>query len=154
MKNTRKLNSGKFLEEIIYDCIAHKASVVEKDETDISGARKTLNLGHTTGHALELLYGKLSHGEYVLIGTYYELQIARKLGICGGQYAENIEKLVLTVIKRAPFFGDIERAAELAVHDKKNETELISLIVPKHEGEMRGNKYKKGRIRTLFKRGV
>ncbi len=135
LKNTRKLNSGKFLEEIIYDCIAHKASVVEKDETDISGARKTLNLGHTTGHALELLYGKLSHGEYVLIGTYYELQIARKLGICGGQYAENIEKLVRTVIKRAPFFGDIERAAELAVHDKKNETELISLIVPKHEGE-------------------
>lgn len=135
LKNVKKLKSEKFLEEITYDCIAHKARVVEEDETDLTGARKTLNLGHTTGHALELSYGKLSHGEYVLIGTYYELQIARKYGICGGQYAENLEKLILSVIKKAPSFGGIERAAEIALHDKKNETELISLIVPKCEGE-------------------
>ncbi|MDE7082235.1 MAG: 3-dehydroquinate synthase [Clostridia bacterium] len=134
-ENEKRLTNLEFLEEVVYSNIAHKAKVVTEDEKETNGLRKTLNLGHTTGHALELLYGKLSHGEYVLIGTYYELQIARKYGICGGQYAKDVEKLICKVLKKVPSFDGIERAADLAVHDKKNDSELISVIVPKCEGE-------------------
>lgn len=134
LKNAENLYSERFLEKVVAMCIEHKVQVVTKDERDSGGIRKSLNLGHTTGHALELHYGRKSHGEFVLVGMYYELQIARKLGICGGQYADNLEKLIKSVIK-IPTYGDIAEAALNAVHDKKNTDENISVIVPSNEGE-------------------
>ena len=134
LENADNLFSDKFFERIVPMCIEHKAKVVKSDERDSGGVRKSLNLGHTTGHALELHYGRKSHGEYVLIGMYYELQIARKRGICGGEYADNIEKLIKKVIK-VPSYENISEAALNAVHDKKNVDENISVIVPRKEGE-------------------
>ncbi len=151
LKNIKKFTRAAFLEDITYDCIRHKATVVQEDEHDLSGARKALNLGHTTGHALELLYGKRSHGEYVLIGAYYELQIARNFGICVGQYAENLEKLILSVLKKVPSFDVIENAASVAAHDKKNDNELISLIVPKREGQSVEMKIEYGKYEQYLK---
>lgn len=123
-----------FLGSIVPDCIRHKVKVVQADERDLNGTRKTLNLGHTTGHALELHYRKKSHGEFVLIGMYYELYIAEKLAIGGGEYYDNLRKLIKKVIK-IPAYSDIEEAAGYAVMDKKNQGSSISLIVPKTEGE-------------------
>lgn len=152
LKNIKNLKSEKFLENITYDCILHKAWIVEKDEHDFCGERKSLNLGHTTGHALELSYGRLSHGEYVLIGAYYELEIAQNLNICGGQYSKDLKKLITTVIKNIPSFDGIERAAEAAVHDKKNEDELISLIVPEARGKWREIKLEKNEYANYLKK--
>ena len=136
IKNTGNLYSETFLESIVAMCIKHKAEVVENDERETGGLRKSLNLGHTTGHALELYYGRKSHGEFVLTGMYYELQIARKRGICGGQYADNLEKLIKKVIK-IPHYENIDKAALNAIHDKKNVDENISLIVAYKEGEFK-----------------
>lgn len=135
IKNICDLKNPAFLERIIFKCIEYKAAVVKADERDLCGVRKSLNMGHTTGHAFELFCGKKSHGEFVLIGMLYELYIAQKYGICGGQYAESIKKLILSVIKKAPIYENIEKAAEVALHDKKNEDERVSLVVPKCEGE-------------------
>lgn len=132
--NLNKFFKKSFLESITYHCIMHKKRVVEGDERDSGGERKSLNLGHTTGHAFELKYGKKSHGEYVLIGMYYELYIAVQRHICGGQYAQTLQKMILKVLKDIPEFSDVESAACLAVFDKKNTDENISLIVPKQEG--------------------
>ena len=63
-ENTEKLSDLNFLKTLVYDCIRHKADVVEADEKE-SGERKSLNVGHTTGHAIELTYN-FSHGESVL----------------------------------------------------------------------------------------
>lgn len=134
LNNRGNLKDGEFLDDITADCIRHKAHVVEEDEKDKGGIRKTLNLGHTTGHAFELFYGKKSHGEFVLIGMYYELYIARKYGICGGQYADNLEKLIKSVIK-IPAYEDIEKSAQFAAYDKKNSDANITVIVPETEGE-------------------
>lgn len=134
LNNRGNLKDEKFLGDITADCIRYKAKVVEEDERDEKGIRKALNLGHTTGHAFELYYRKKSHGEFVLIGMYYEMYIARKYGICGGQYADNIEKLIKTVLK-IPAYEDVEKAAEFAAYDKKNDGAKITLIVPKAEGE-------------------
>ncbi len=135
LKNCENLFDLSFLSSLVFDCIRHKAEVVQKDEFDGGGVRKSLNLGHTTGHALELYYKKRSHGEYVLIGMFYELFIARKLGICGGQYANSLEKLIVSVIKKPPVFGDLKSAVKLAMQDKKNTDERISIVLPKCEGE-------------------
>ena len=58
-----------------------KATIVEQDETEQS-VRKFLNLGHTYGHALEAAagYGKLTHGESVMIGLLYMLLLSEKYG--------------------------------------------------------------------------
>lgn len=135
LQNKADLKSTAFLEEITYHCIKHKADVVTEDEHDLNGVRKTLNLGHTTGHALELCYRKKSHGEYVLIGAYYELYIAEKLNICGKNYADSLRELITAVIKKVPVYEDVAIAAKLAKFDKKNTDANVSLIVPQSEGK-------------------
>ena len=135
-KNARSLFSEDFFEGITYDCIAHKAAVVCADERDTGGKRKTLNLGHTTGHAFELYYKRKSHGEFVLIGMYYEIFIAKRLERCENNYADSLISLIKRVIKNIPAYDDAGKAAEFAKYDKKNtQTSLISLIAPAREDE-------------------
>lgn len=58
-----------------------KATIVEEDEFEQS-TRKYLNFGHTFGHAVEAAcgYGKLSHGECVMIGMAYSLILSETFG--------------------------------------------------------------------------
>ena len=133
-ENEENLFNLDFLGSIVPDCIRHKVRVVSGDERDLNGARKTLNLGHTTGHALELYYRRKSHGEFVLIGTYYELYIAEKMNIGGGEYYGDLRRLIKKVIK-IPEYTDVEKVAQFARMDKKNSADSISLIVPKSVGE-------------------
>lgn len=58
-----------------------KAKIVAEDETEQS-VRKYLNLGHTYGHAIEAAagYGKLTHGECVMIGLVYALLLSERYG--------------------------------------------------------------------------
>ncbi len=58
-----------------------KANIVEEDEFEQS-TRKYLNFGHTFGHAIEAAcgFGKLSHGESVMIGMAYSLLLSEKYG--------------------------------------------------------------------------
>lgn len=135
LKNADDFTNPHFLADIITDCIRHKAEVVARDEHDLNGIRKTLNLGHTTGHALELYYGRKSHGEFVLIGMYYELYIAHSYGVCKGSYYENLISLITRVLKKIPVYEDMEKALTNAVHDKKNPDGKISVIVPGIEGK-------------------
>lgn len=134
-ENINNLKSPEFLCEVTYRCIKHKAAVVSEDELDFNGLRKTLNLGHTTGHALEQFYHKKSHGEYVLIGMFYELYIAEKLNTCAQNYAHSLKNLIISVIKKVPAYEDIASAAKLAKFDKKNNDSNIALIVPVSEGK-------------------
>lgn len=67
---------GEFDEtEAIKRCVKIKSEIVNKDFKD-SGARKALNIGHTVGHAIEMLTG-LSHGQSVLIGLRLEMLMMR-----------------------------------------------------------------------------
>jgi len=123
-----------FLGKITADCIRCKADVVEKDERETSGHRKTLNLGHTTGHAFELFYKRKSHGEFVLIGAYYELFIAQKKELVSDEYRDGLTKLINSVVK-VPSYKNTVEAAKFAKLDKKNAADgKITLIVPASEG--------------------
>jgi 3-dehydroquinate synthase len=88
--------SGDDWQELIRRAVAFKASVVEKDERE-SSLRKTLNLGHTIGHAMEKAggYGRLLHGEAVAMGLAWEAVLGRRLGATGGQQVEAIVSLLL-----------------------------------------------------------
>jgi 3-dehydroquinate synthase len=73
--------AGPLLRELISKAVSLKAAVVMKDEFE-SGLRKTLNLGHTVGHALEAASGyRIRHGEAVSIGLAVEARIAVRMGL-------------------------------------------------------------------------
>lgn len=132
IKSNSPLTNYGFLEEVTPLCIKHKALIVTNDEHDLGGERKSLNLGHTTGHAFELFYKRKSHGEFVLIGAYYELFIAVNKGVCDKAYADELKAIIKSVVKNIPTYDD----ASAAKFDKKNaEQSKISLVVAKHKGE-------------------
>lgn len=62
----------RLLAEIIAQCCAIKAWVVEQDERE-GGLRQILNFGHTLGHAIEtvMAYRGVLHGEAVSIGMIF-----------------------------------------------------------------------------------
>ncbi len=127
-----------FLESLIVDCIEHKARVVEKDEKEL-GERRSLNVGHTTGHAIELSSG-LSHGESVLYGMLFETRMAIAAGVCEREYGERLLTIVEKAISMSPYepmsFSNIREDARKARADKKNgEDGLIKMAVAKSKDE-------------------
>jgi 3-dehydroquinate synthase len=73
--------AGDAMLDLVARSVEIKADVVRRDERE-GGVRKTLNFGHTIGHAIELCsgYGVL-HGQAVAIGMVYEATLAERLGI-------------------------------------------------------------------------
>ncbi len=127
-----------FLTELIATCVKHKAGVVERDEKE-SGERRSLNVGHTTGHAIELASGR-SHGECVLYGMLLETKMAISLGVCERGYGERLLALVKKALALAPNdpldFSNIPLWAESAKADKKNgEDGKIQMSVAKAKGK-------------------
>lgn len=134
-KNAGRIFDLDFLSEIAVDCVEHKADVVRQDEKE-QGLRKSLNMGHTTGHALELCFGDKSHGEFVLVGMYYELEIALAEGMVSPDYANRLRNLILKVLGDVPKYDNVEEAVSYSKLDKKNKTsDVVSMIVPAAYGE-------------------
>lgn len=137
-RNIDKLSDLGFLTELITACVRHKAGVVQADEKE-NGERRSLNVGHTTGHAIELSSG-LSHGESVLWGMVLETRMAIAAGVCDGEYGKALLAIAEKAIALAPVenvdFSGLEKDAEKARSDKKNtEDGKIRMSVAKSKGE-------------------
>jgi 3-dehydroquinate synthase len=139
-KNMQTLDSEELISKLIAVCIQHKAGVVTRDEKE-TGERKSLNVGHTTGHAIELTYG-FSHGEGVLLGMLYETQMAIDAGVCNRAYGEKLLALIKAALALSPTAVqpyesyDIAACAPLAKKDKKNVgDDKVVMSVAKDKGE-------------------
>ena len=137
-KNSDRLSDLAFLTELIALCVRHKARVVQADEKE-TGERRCLNVGHTTGHAIELSSG-LSHGESVLWGMLLETQAAIFAGVCEKKYGQELLAIVNKALDLAPVesvdFSHFDKDAEKARSDKKNTGDgCIRMAVAKNKGE-------------------
>ena len=137
LSTQEKLDEPTFLTSLIEKCIRHKAKVVEADEKE-TGERKSLNVGHTTGHAIELSTS-LSHGESVLYGMFLETQIAINQGVCEKDYGEKLLAIIQKALAIAPLsspdFSSIATDAQRAKADKKNTgNNEINMSVAKAKG--------------------
>ena len=67
---------------IVSESCRIKARIVEADERE-SGIRRTLNFGHTAGHAFEAVtkYRRFRHGEAVAYGMLAAAQLAAARGV-------------------------------------------------------------------------
>ncbi len=135
-------NGGEISKELavslIENSVRFKAGVCTRDEKE-NGERKCLNVGHTTGHAIELYYG-LSHGESVLYGMKLEILLAVQKGVCQPEYAKRLLAIVDRALALEPCteidFTLIAEAAKKAALDKKNTDDAnVVMSVAKAYGE-------------------
>ena len=69
------------LEQVVKRAMAVKIKVIEDDPYE-KGFRAALNLGHTVGHAVELVSKfELRHGEAIAIGMVAEARFAERIGV-------------------------------------------------------------------------
>lgn len=113
------------LVDLVFRSCEIKQRVVESDETE-QGPRKTLNFGHTVGHAIEEYalqeHIALTHGEAVAIGMVAESYIAHRIGkLSQGDYARARAGIAAAGLPVAlPTHFDETRIRALMARDKKN----------------------------------
>ncbi len=123
------------IEAVIERCVAIKADVCAEDECE-AGRRKTLNLGHTLGHAIEQCSRyTIPHGYAVAIGMVYAARIAVRLGRCEPVVvARIIEALQNNKLPISAAFTP-EQLAAVALVDKKRAGDTITFVLPRKIGE-------------------
>jgi 3-dehydroquinate synthase len=112
---------------VLTSCRA-KADIVARDETEQSGARALLNLGHTFAHALEAecgYEGQLLHGEAVAIGLCMAADLSVELGSMAVGEAARVRNHLAAVglptgLDHLPGRGwDVHRLLDHMSRDKK-----------------------------------
>ena len=111
-----------------------KRDVVEEDEFD-TGARRTLNLGHTFGHAVEAASNfSISHGCAVAIGMVMMTRAAVKKGYC----KEDVLEQLIALLKKYHLPTEVPYPAsallDIVKSDKKTMGSTVTLIVPEKIG--------------------
>jgi shikimate kinase / 3-dehydroquinate synthase len=124
--------------EVVRRSMAVKVKVIQEDPYE-SGKRASLNLGHTVGHAIELVSGyELRHGEAVSIGMVAEARLAEEIGIAETGLAEQLALTLssLGLPTRVP--ADLVRSAVLQAMgtDKKRASGKVLLALPVRIGEV------------------
>lgn len=123
------------LEDIIKESVDIKKEIVTKDPFE-KNLRKTLNFGHTLGHAIESYClthpekKRLLHGEAIAAGMILETFISTELYDFPKEKFENISKIIKSIYGQESFSGkDISQIKELMKFDKKNERGNINFVL-------------------------
>lgn len=126
--------------ELIYRSVEIKNKVVLEDPTE-KGLRKSLNFGHTIGHAVEtnsLINDdlSLSHGEAIAIGMICEAYLSHKK--CGLS-SEDLNEIVTVINNLYPRYplanADTATLLALMLKDKKNQNGKINCTLLTHIGQ-------------------
>lgn len=125
-KNLSSLQSED-LNYLIHESIQIKNNIVCQDLTE-QNIRKSLNFGHTLGHAIESYclknntLTKLLHGEAIAIGMILESYISLEKKLISREEYFEIKYIIKDIFKTVNFNPkDIEKIIDLLIHDKKNE---------------------------------
>lgn len=128
------------LVELVARSVELKAGIVAEDERE-AGRRKTLNFGHTIGHAVEHLSGyELLHGDCVAIGMSVEARIAERLGVASQGTARRIDAALASVGLPSAMPATMSAEAVLGATrmDKKSRGGQVEYALPARIGAMAG----------------
>lgn len=132
--------AGAAMLDLVARSVEIKADVVTRDERE-GGIRKTLNFGHTIGHAVELCSDyTLLHGDAVAIGMVCECLIAERLGVAEKGTAARVRE----VVRRAglpdahPASQDPDAIVAATRTDKKARGGMVEYALPSRVGAMAG----------------
>ncbi|MEM1002224.1 MAG: 3-dehydroquinate synthase [Bacteroidota bacterium] len=125
LRHLKELHSEDLL-GLIHRSVQIKNSVVSQDPLE-HGIRKSLNFGHTLGHAIESYHlentnkNDLLHGEAIAIGMILEGFLSFKLNNLSESDLDEIKSHFNSTYQRISFEPeDIIAIKKLLVHDKKN----------------------------------
>lgn len=133
-KNLKDLNT-KHLEVLIHQSIQIKNEIVSMDLRE-ENIRKTLNFGHTLGHAIESYFLEensqitLLHGEAIAVGMILESYLSKEKGLLSNDEYQEIKYIINDVFERVSFSNEaIQKIIELLDYDKKNEFGTIQFVL-------------------------
>jgi 3-dehydroquinate synthase len=113
-----------------------KASIVSKDERE-ENIRAYLNLGHTFGHAIEraLGYGKLLHGEAVMVGLLGMICLSMLAEPSSAKRLKDYYRLVLSAVEMVPrrHLVPLQVAKAMSL-DKKRSGKSLRFVLLKATG--------------------
>jgi 3-dehydroquinate synthase len=122
---------------VITECCAIKADVVTRDERE-DGLRRSLNFGHTIGHALEAVtnYRLLRHGEAVAYG----MKAASAIAVARGTWGTADHAALVQLLDRMgplPAIAALDALDLLAAtrRDKKVVAGTLHFVLPTRIGE-------------------
>ncbi|MGB1309530.1 MAG: 3-dehydroquinate synthase [Oceanihabitans sp.] len=123
------------LDLLIYESIEIKNKIVSQDPTE-ENLRKTLNFGHTLGHAIESYYlsndekKSLLHGEAIVVGMILASYLSTKLSGLNPETCQEIKTTLLSIFEKVTFNeADLAPIIELLQYDKKNEHGNINFVL-------------------------
>ena len=126
------------LEDVVKHAMAVKIKVIEEDPYE-RGFRAALNLGHTVGHAVELVSKfELRHGEAIAIGTAAEARYAARVGLATRGLVEAIESTLeaLGLPIHIPEEMPREKIIQAMRVDKKKNAKAIRFALPVEIGKV------------------
>ena len=130
-----------------------KRDVVAADERE-HGARQTLNLGHTIGHAIEAASDfTLGHGSCVAAGLCMMARAAAHKGWCTGETSARIVRCVAA--HGLPTGSDLpaDLLLHYMAHDKKRHGDSVNIVVPAEIGRAEVRRVSLGELRELVALG-
>ncbi len=131
---------------LILTALGIKRAIIEVDEFDMS-YRKSLNYGHTLGHAIEVMSDyAIPHGVAVTVGMMLSNEISQQREFLAEATKIKLNQLcrellddkVLAIMSNM----NVDALLGLLKNDKKTEGEHISYVVMKQPGETRLTKLK------------
>ena len=126
------------LEEIVKRAVTVKIKIIEEDPYE-KGFRAALNLGHTVGHAVELVSKfEIRHGEAVAIGMVAEARHAERIGIADKGLSEKISRTLsaLSLPTELPKDMPREEIIRAMKMDKKKNAQTIRFALPVDIGKV------------------
>jgi 3-dehydroquinate synthase len=128
------------IKTLIISSLMVKKAVIEEDEYEIN-IRKSMNYGHTVGHALEGLSDfKIPHGIGVCIGVLVENKLALKLGLMSEELFTKFLRPVKLILDQSfiDILSDIsfEDISDHLRKDKKTQGNNFNFTYIKNMGEM------------------
>ena len=132
-------------DQLIYRSVEIKNEIVTQDPTE-KNIRKSLNFGHTLGHAIESYFLEnkdkttLLHGEAIAVGMILESYISLKKDLLSNDEYFEIKSSLKTIYDDIIFDeNDIKPILELLIHDKKNEYGAIKFALIEGIGKIKIN---------------
>ncbi len=126
------------LEQAVKQGMAVKIKVIEDDPYE-KGFRAALNLGHTVGHAVELVSRfELRHGEAVAIGMVAEARLAERLGRAEQGLSDKIGEVLFALGLPTQIPRELPRAEIIRTMrvDKKKNAKAIRFALPIEIGKV------------------
>lgn len=125
---------------LINHALSIKKSIIEEDEFELN-YRRSLNYGHTFGHALEVLSDyAIPHGIAVVIGMMLANEMSNKLKLLSDEDKKQLSGLCKALVPRAMRkqlqMFTVQDLLDLLKKDKKALSNEINFIVPKQPGHL------------------